>query len=53
MWKRANPEKVSKSEEVIERREWRIKSLVEELAEGTEELKLLLQGEKVDPKRTN
>lgn len=53
MWKRAHPEKVSQSEETIQRREWRIKSLVEELAEGAEELKALLQGEKIDPKRSH
>lgn len=54
MWKRANPEpKVSKSEETIDRREWKIKTLVEELASGTEELKALLQGEPVDPKRND
>lgn len=53
MWKRAHPEKVSNTEEYIDRREWKIKTLVEELAEGTKELKSLLQGEKVDPKRTN
>lgn len=48
MWKRSNPEKVSKSETVINRRDKTIRTLVEELASGTQELKSLLYPEGKD-----
>lgn len=48
MWKRANPEKVSKSEVTINRRDKTIRSLVDELASGTQELKSLLYPEGKD-----
>lgn len=48
MWKRPNPEKVSKSESVINRRDKTIRSLVDELAAGTQELKALLYPEGKD-----
>lgn len=48
MWKRPHPEKVSKSEVVINRRDKTIRGLVDELASGTQELKSLLYPEEKD-----
>lgn len=52
MWKRPDPEKVTVSETSINRRDKTIRSLVDELASGTQELKALLypEGKDENPK---
>lgn len=48
MWKRRIPEKVTTSEASINRRDKTIRSLIDELASGTEELKSLIYSEGKD-----